>query len=97
MVLCYKPTKSYITKPPKFIFEVISKSSAKKDEIIKFDLYEKEGVEYYVFVYPDEKIAKIFKLLDGRYVKAFDAMDEKFVFDIGECTIEFDFSRIWYV
>jgi len=46
LVLCYKPTKSYITKTPKIIFEVISKNTAKKDETIKYEIYEREGVNY---------------------------------------------------
>jgi Uma2 family endonuclease len=96
LVLCYKPIKSYISKPPKIIFEVISKSTAKKDEIIKYEIYEREGVNYYILVYPDENLAKVFKLHEGRYIKALDATDETFTFDIGKCKIEFDFSKIWY-
>jgi len=96
LVLCYKPTKSYITKPPKIIFEVISKSTSSKDEKIKFDIYQREMVEYYILVYPNENLAKVFKLHEGRYIKALDATDETFTFDIEKCKIEFDFSRIWY-
>ena len=96
LVLCYKPTKSYITKPPKIIFEVVSKSTIKKDEVIKYELYEKEGVEYYILVYPDENYAKVFKNSFGRFVKVLDATDETYIFEIDECKIKFDFSKIWY-
>jgi len=96
LVICYKPIKSYITKPPKIIFEVVSKNNAKKDEIVKFSIYERERVDYYILVYPDENLAKIFKYHDGRYMKVLDATDETFIFDIENCKIEFDFSRIWY-
>ncbi|BDY13439.1 Uma2 family endonuclease [Hydrogenimonas cancrithermarum] len=95
LVLCYKPAGSYITKAPSLIFEVVSSSTAAKDEHLKFDLYEREGVLYYVIVYPNEKMAKVFKLHEGRYVKALDATDETFTFDLKKCTIDFDFSRIW--
>ena len=97
-VICHKPThKAYITKAPKIIFEILSKSTAKKDIGIKFDIYEKEGVSYYIIVNPDEEIAKVYELKDGKYIKICDASDETVEFNIKECdgTKEFDFSKIW--
>lgn len=97
-VICHKPqNEAYITKAPKIIFEVLSKSTAKKDTGIKFEIYEKEGVEYYIIVDPDENMAKVYRLHEGRYVKMADATDEKIEFELKECakTIAFDFSKIW--
>lgn len=95
LVLCYEPEGSYISKAPSLIFEVISPSTAAKDEHLKYALYEREGVDYYVIVYPDERMAKIFRLNEGRYMKALDAQEEKFTFDLDDCVVDFDFSRIW--
>ena len=96
LVLCYKPEGSYITKAPSLIFEVVSPSTAAKDEHLKFDIYQREGVLYYVLIYPDEKLAKVYRLTgDGRYAKALDATDETFTFDLKKCSIDFDFSKIW--
>jgi Uma2 family endonuclease len=95
LVLCYDPDKAYITKPPALIFEVISSSTAAKDEHLKFELYEREGVPYYVLVYPDENLAKVFKLHQGRYIKALDATNESYTFDLDGCQITFEFSKIW--
>ena len=96
LVLCYTPQGSYITKAPSLIFEVISPSTAAKDEHLKFDIYEREGVLYYALVYPDEKLAKVYRLNnEGRYAKALDATDETFTFDLKKCQIDFDFSKIW--
>jgi len=96
LVLCYTPEGSYITKAPSLIFEVVSPSTAAKDEHLKFDIYQREGVLYYVLVYPDEKLAKVYRLTeDGRYAKALDATDETFTFDLKKCSIDFDFSKIW--
>lgn len=97
-VICHKPkNEAYITKAPKIIFEVLSKSTAKKDTGIKFEIYEKEGVEYYIIVNPDENLAKVYRLHEGRYIKMADATDEKIEFELKECdrTITFDFSKIW--
>ena len=96
LVLCYTPEGSYITKAPSLIFEVVFPSTAAKDEHLKFDIYQREGVLYYILVYPDEKLAKVYRLTeDGRYAKALDATDETFTFDLKKCTIDFDFSKIW--
>ncbi|MFA5234912.1 MAG: Uma2 family endonuclease [Sulfurimonas sp.] len=97
-IICHEPQNdAYITKAPKIIFEVLSKSTAKKDTGIKFEIYEREGVEYYIIVNPDDKVAKVYHLKEGRYIKLIDASDEKVDFNIKECDqkVEFDFSKIW--
>ena len=95
LVLCYPPKNSYITKAPALIFEVLSPSTAQKDEHLKFEIYEREGVLYYVIVNPKDRMARVYRLQDGRYVKALDAIDEIFQFNLKACEISFDFSRIW--
>ncbi len=98
LVICDKPTnKAYITKAPKIIFEILSKSTAAKDINLKFHLYEKEGVRYYIIVNPDENMAKVYELCNGKYIKMCDASQEKVEFELPECgaKIDFDFSKIW--
>lgn len=98
LVICDKPSqKAYISKAPKIIFEVLSKSTAKKDLHLKYEIYEKEGVNYYIVVDPDEQLAKVYKLNNGRYMKVCDATSEKVEFSLKECKekMEFDFSKIW--
>jgi Uma2 family endonuclease len=95
LVLCYEPEGSYITKAPSLVFEIVSTSTAAKDEHLKYALYEREGVLYYVLVYPDEERVKIYRLLDGRYTKALDGSDETFAFELDPCTPEIDLKRIW--
>ena len=97
-VICHKPThEAYITKAPKIIFEILSKSTEKKDKELKYNLYEQEGVAYYIIVDTIEEIAKVYELKDGRYVKVCDASDESVEFSIKECDtkVTFDFSKIW--
>jgi len=99
LLICHKPTnKAYLTKAPTIIFEVLSPSTASKDKNLKFKLYEAEGVKYYIIVNPDDKVAKVYELKDGRYIKMCDASDEAITFNIKECQEEkilFDFSKIW--
>jgi len=97
-VICHTPEhEAYLTKAPKIIFEILSPSTAKKDMGLKYDLYEKEGVAYYIIVNPDDNVAKVYALKEGRYIKVCDASDEKVTFEIAECgkNIVFDFAKIW--
>ncbi len=94
MVICYEP-EDRLVKRPEIIFEVISPSSSKRDEILKFDLYQNEGVLYYILAYPESKKAKVYKLIDFKYQKINDFSDETYCFETKECTIDFDFSFIW--
>ncbi len=85
----------YLTKAPKIIIEVISPSTAKKDETIKFSIYEDEKVDYYLLVYPDDLVAKVYKLKDDRYTKVGDFTDEMLKFDDIDCDISLDFKKIF--
>ena len=96
IVVCGQIQGHYPAITPKLILEIISPSTALNDEKLKFELYEREGVAFYVLVYPERKVAKIFRLENGRLVKEKDASTERHRFDLGaECTIEVDFARIW--
>jgi len=93
MVKCGELDDISIT--PKIIFEVVSKGSKKRDELVKFNLYLQEGVLYYGLVYLDEKKVKIYKLIDGKYVKILETKDEIFTTKDLDCNIKIDFSKIW--
>jgi Uma2 family endonuclease len=95
LIVCYEPKGAYISKAPTMIFEILSKSTAKKDKTVKFELYESEGVKYYIIVNPDENIAKAYELKDGRYIKILDATDEVVDFELKDCDIKIDFNKLW--
>ena len=96
LVLCYEiDDKPYITKAPTIVFEILSKSTALKDINTKYQIYEKEGVKFYIIVDPMSESAKVFKLVDYRYVKLADATNDRVDLVLDECKIEFDFSLIW--
>jgi len=97
LVICHDPDNdAYITKAPKIIFEILSKSTAQKDKHLKYDLYEQEGVNYYVIVDPEENMAKVYTLnSEGKYMKVSDVSDEMIDFQIENCHFSFDFAKIW--
>jgi Uma2 family endonuclease len=95
LVIGYQPEGDRLTRAPDLIFEVVSPRTARRDEIIKLDLYRHEGVAHYVLVYPEAKKAKVWRLVDGEYRKVADFHDESHNFELSKCAIDFDFSRLW--
>ena len=85
---------NFITKAPEIIVEVISPSTAKIDEKIKFDIYQKEGVKYYILAYPNHLFAKIYKNKDGRFKKIGDFEVEELILDV-KCKVNINFDNIF--
>ena len=95
LVVCHPVEGAYLTRAPELVFEILSKSTAFKDQNAKFTIYETEGVRYYVMVNVEDRVCKVFHLREGRYVKLADAVDETVSFELSKCRIAFDFSLIW--
>ncbi|MCX7794449.1 MAG: Uma2 family endonuclease [Thermodesulfovibrionales bacterium] len=93
VVICSK-VEDYIKITPEVIFEVVPKQTALKDEKIKKELYESEGVPYYVLIYPEFKKVRIFKIKDGKYSKVADCVNESFEFEM-KCRFTVDFKKVW--
>lgn len=95
LVVCDEPLDgAYITKAPLIIFEVLSRSTERKDRHLKFELYQHEGVLYYGLVDLAEKIVKLYRLHEGQYVKVGDFGTERYRFKSEKCAFDFDFSLI---
>lgn len=72
MVVC-REVPEHLKEPPEVVIEVVSPNTAIKDEVVKFSLYEREKVRFYIMVYPDIKKVRLFELRDDRYDKVFDS------------------------
>ena len=94
-LICNETNLSHITKSPLIVVEVISKSTATRDEKYKFEIYKKEGVKYYVLVYPDDLKAKIYQLKGSEYIKVGDFSLETYDFDDLECKASIDFESVF--
>jgi Uma2 family endonuclease len=95
VVTCGEESEAYLIKAPEIVVEIISPSTAKRDEGYKFDLYEKEKVKYYILVYPDDLTAKIYKLDGKKYDKQGDFSKERFVFEETTCKLSLDFEKVF--
>ena len=95
VLTCGETNENYLIKAPEIIVEVISKSTASRDEKYKFDIYEKEKVKYYILLYPDDLVAKIYKLDGKSYDKQGTFTDGVYEFDETSCKIGLDFSKVF--
>lgn len=95
VLICDEPNEQYITKAPEIIVEVISPSTSRRDEVFKFDIYEREKVLYYTLVYPDDCKAKLYKLEDKQYIKQGDFSRESYSFDNASCGAMIDFEAVF--
>jgi len=62
-------TEKNIQGVPDLVVEILSESSRKTDEIIKRDIYERCGVSEYWIVDPELETVKVYRLVEGRYVR----------------------------
>lgn len=84
-----------MSRAPVLIFEILSPSTAKKDCVTKFRIYEEKGVLWYCIVDPENHVAKIYQRVSGRYIKQVDISNESYLFDLEKCQLTLDFSKIW--
>ena len=94
-IVCNEDIYSFIKNTPKLIVEVISPSTIKRDEEVKFKIYEEEGVEWLILVYPEIFKVKIYHLENGKYKKIGDFTKGKFKLKIEECEGEIDFEKVF--
>ena len=92
---CGETNENYLTKAPEIIFEIISKSTVKRDEKFKFEIYQEEKVKYYILVYPDDLRAKIYKLQGSKYEKEGDFLQESYQFNDTTCPLTVNFGKIF--
>ena len=95
VIVCNKLKKDYLDFTPAIAIEIISPSSALKDRHEKFELYEQEGVQYYIIVDPKFKKIEIYGLEKGKY-KLSDKSFNEFEFNLLKgCRFSINFDNIW--
>ncbi len=96
LVVCnLKNKKNYLDKKPEIIFEILSPSSKKRDRNLKFALYEKESVPYYIIIEPFGMFAEVYKLYNGHYRLEGEFKEGEYHFELEECNFPFSFSDIF--
>ncbi len=93
-VTCKKITE-FIRTPPKMVVEILSPSTAMKDKSVKFQIYEKEGVEFYLMVDYHLKQVKLYQLIAYQYQKIDDKDKGIMEVEIEGCKVTFDIDGWW--
>ena len=96
-LFCEDPEAQFFSQTPSLVVEVLSKATALKDVTIKKDLYEREGVLFYIIVEPHMEIVDVCKLADGKYQhKGKYTKEERCDFELSdECRSAIDFSQVF--
>ena len=96
-LFCEEPLEQFFSKTPPIVVEVLSKATALKDVTTKKDLYEREGVAFYVIVEPHTEIADIYKLTEGKYQHIGKyTREDRWEFRLSdECGSAIDFSKVF--
>ncbi len=90
VVVCNQ-TDKFITKPPVLIVEILSPATALKDRNLKYEIYEEQGVKYYIIIDPETKQFNIFVLANGSYQEQNDTRTFSI---INQCAIEIDLAEL---
>ena len=85
------PTSDFLEMPPVLIIEILSPPNVKTDRVIKFELYQENGVQFYLLVDQLKEKVEVFELIDNKYKQV-----DKTNFNIDKnCEIDFDFVKLW--
>jgi Uma2 family endonuclease len=67
LIVCGDITKKYLDFPPALVVEILSPSTALKDRHTKYELYQQQGVLYYLIVDADKQLIEVYRLVNGEY------------------------------
>lgn len=84
-----------VTQTPEVVFEVLSASTETKDRKVKYAIYEKQGVKYYLLVDPKNETVEVYVLREGSYVLEANARCVKTVLEFEECRVVFESDELW--
>jgi len=92
VVICgTQPNEDYIIKAPILIVEISSRSTKLRDRNTKYNLYEMQGVKYYIIADTDNKTVEVFELIGNKYLQKTNSTFQLTT----ESTIDFDVYNLW--
>ena len=95
VVVCSSKSFEKLTFTPDVAVEVVSPSTRDKDEELKRMLYEKKGLKWYILVYPENKMVKVFTLSEGFFSLVPPIKGDVFELELGKCRLSLDVREIF--
>lgn len=93
LIVCGEIKKKYLDFPPALVVEILSPSTALRDRHTKFELYQQQGIPYYLIVNAEQKEIEVYAIENGVYVKKEGA--DRFQFQLEDCTIAPSFTNFF--
>jgi Uma2 family endonuclease len=93
MIVCGDQPARHLETAPQLIIEVLSKSTEARDRRDKHELYESQGVKYYILADTASRSVECFALENERY-RAIDSAVPEFVLD-ESCKLRFDSQALF--
>ena len=96
LIVCKNITKKYLDFPPALIVEILSPATAIKDRNTKYQIYQEQGVPYYLIVDIEKELVELYKLQEGNYILLQNEHSFSHQFHLADaCKMSVDFSQIW--
>ncbi|MEI9959055.1 MAG: Uma2 family endonuclease [Ferruginibacter sp.] len=96
LIVCKPITKKYLDFTPALVVEVLAPSTALRDRVTKYAVYEKQGVKYYLIIDVEKRAVEIFENKNGAFEIA-HISNNNFNFLLGEqgCSGNINLEEIW--
>ncbi len=95
LIVCNKIEKKFLDFPPVLVVEVLSPASAVNDRGIKMEIYQQQGVKYYLIIDPQFKKIEVYQLVNNKY-EPVAVNPTNFTFSLEEeCEALIEFEDIW--
>jgi Uma2 family endonuclease len=95
-IVCKPIHKKFLDFPPSLVVEILSETTALKDRIAKFSIYENFGIKYYLIVDPETESVEIYLLKDSKYILQKFSQETPFTFSMNDdCKIQVILKNIW--
>lgn len=95
-IVCGSIHKKFLDFPPSLVVEILSESTALKDRITKFSIYEKFGIKYYLIVDAEKEMVEIYALKDSKYEPQSFSAENNFTFSLSDdCNIDIIVKNFW--
>ncbi len=91
IIVCGSFTADFLNFPPTLIVEISSMKTKLRDRNTKYNLYELQGVKYYLLADTENKLVEVFQLEEGKYVPMHETRFQL----TDECIINIDVFNIW--
>ena len=95
LIVCKPINKRFLDFAPSLVVEILSPSTALRDRHTKFEIYEGEGIPYYLIVDIKKEKIDIYSLQNGVY-ELVNTSDVPFSFTLTDgCTITPNLEEVW--